>query len=193
MKRYISDEVKKTAALLDAISKDDALLDLTEEIVHRCVQALKTGNKILLAGNGGSAADAQHLAGEFACRFAYDRPGLPALALTSDSSVMTAIANDYEYDFIFARQIQGLGNAGDVFIGLSTSGRSPNVIRALEESRRKQLISIGVTGRSGGKMRELCDLCLCIPADETAKIQEAYKVLGHIICALVEREMFPKP
>ena len=193
MKRYISDEVKKTAALLDAISKDDALLDLTEQIVHRCVQALRTGNKILLAGNGGSAADAQHLAGEFACRFAYDRPGLPALALTSDGSVMTAIANDYEYDFIFARQIQGLGNAGDVFIGLSTSGRSPNVIRALEESRRKQLISIGVTGRSGGKMRELCDLCLCIPADETAKIQEAYKVLGHIICALVEREMFPKP
>jgi D-sedoheptulose 7-phosphate isomerase len=190
LRSYILSELSKTASVVDELRQSDALLGTIEAIAGRCVAALKRGNKILLAGNGGSAADAQHLAGELVSRLVFDRPGLAALALTVDSSVMTAIGNDYGYEKLFSRQIEALGRAGDVFIGISTSGRSPNVKLALIEARRKDLVCVGFTGASGGDLPPLCDLCLQIPSGETPKIQEGHIVAGHIICALVEREIF---
>jgi len=160
------------------------------EMAEICTSALKKRRKILLAGNGGSAADAQHWAGELVSRFYFDRPGLPALALTTDSSILTAIGNDYGYDYIFARQIEALGNAGDVFIGLSTSGKSKNIIDALQVARHRGLCTLGFTGASGGDMPELCEVCLRAPSDQTPHIQEAHEILGHILCALIERNMF---
>ena len=121
---------------------------------------IKNGNKVLLAGNGGSAADAQHIAGELVARFHFHRPGLPSIALTTDSSIITAIGNDYGYDYLFSRQVEAMGNEGDVFIGISTSGNSPNIIKALEECKQKGIITVGLTGAGGGKMNELCDYCI---------------------------------
>ena len=146
-----------------------------------------------MAGNGGSAADAQHIAGEFVSRFAFDRPGLAAIALTTDTSILTAIGNDYGYEKLFSRQVQALGSKGDIFIGYSTSGRSPNVLRAFEEARSKGIVCVGFTGNKGGPMIELCDFLLAVPSDETPKIQEGHLVLGHILCGLVERAMFEAP
>jgi D-sedoheptulose 7-phosphate isomerase len=154
---------------------------------------LQQGGKILLAGNGGSAADAQHIAGEFVSRFAFDRPGLPAIALTTDTSIITAIGNDYGYEKLFARQVQANGNKGDVFIGYSTSGTSPNILRAFEEARKQGLVCIGLTGDRGGPMLELCDYLLEVPSNDTPKIQEGHLVLGHILCGLVENAIFKAP
>jgi D-sedoheptulose 7-phosphate isomerase len=145
---------------------------------------------VLLAGNGGSAADAQHIAAELVGRFAFDRPGLPAIALTTDTSILTAVSNDYGYENVFARQVQALGSKGDVFIGYSTSGRSPNVLRALEEARKKGIVCIGLTGSRGGPLRELCDHLLEVPTDTTAKVQVGHLILGHILCGLVESTIF---
>jgi D-sedoheptulose 7-phosphate isomerase len=153
--------------------------------------ALAGGYKLLLAGNGGSAADAQHLAGEFLARFNYDRAPVAAVALTTDSSVLTAISNDYGYEEVFARQIRGLGNSGDVFFALSTSGRSRNILRAIEAARDKRLTIVGLTGRSGGEMRRNCDICLSAPSDSTPLIQQIHMIAGHIICGLVEERLFP--
>jgi D-sedoheptulose 7-phosphate isomerase len=149
--------------------------------------ALTDGRKLLLAGNGGSAADAQHIAGEMLSRFNYDRAPLSALALTTDSSVLTVISNDYGYERLFERQILGLGFPGDVFIAISTSGRSPNILRAIDAARQKRLVAVGFTGRSGGEMASRCDLCLHAPSDSTRLIQQ-----GHIICGLVEKRLFPQ-
>jgi D-sedoheptulose 7-phosphate isomerase len=162
-------------------------------VARLCVDALRAGGKLLIAGNGGSAADAQHLAAEFVSRFYFDRPGLAAIALTTDTSALTAIGNDYGFERLFSRQVDALGRAGDVFIGISTSGNSPNVLAALAECRTKRLITVGLTGHSGGKMAALCDHCLRMPSTETPKIQEGHIIVGHIICALVEREMFSAP
>jgi D-sedoheptulose 7-phosphate isomerase len=153
---------------------------------------LRNGNKILLAGNGGSAADCQHLAGELVSRFHYDRPGLPAVALTTDTSILTAIGNDYGYEYLFARQIEALANSGDVFFAISTSGSSPNILQALQTAREKGVATVGLTGRSGGEMPALCEHCLCVPADSTPRIQEGHILVGHIICCLIEQGMFPK-
>lgn len=155
-----------------------------------CIDSLRRGGKILLAGNGGSAAQAQHMAGELMGRFAFDRPGLSAISLTADTTVMTAIGNDYGYEHIFSRQVQAHGNKGDVFIGFSTSGQSPNILMAFEEARACGLICIGFTGNKGGPMRELCDYLIEIQSDETPRIQEGHLVLGHILCGLVEKSIF---
>ena len=157
-----------------------------------CTRCLRAGGKILLAGNGGSAADAQHVAGELVGRFAFDRPGLPAVALTVDTSILTAVANDYGYEAVFARQVQALGAAGDVFIGYSTSGRSPNILRALAEARARGLVTIGLCGADGGGMTALCDHLLAVPSRATPRIQEAHLLLGHVLCELVERAAFPQ-
>jgi D-sedoheptulose 7-phosphate isomerase len=151
---------------------------------------MKQGGKLLLAGNGGSAADAQHIAGEFVSRFAFDRPGLPAVALTTDSSILTAIGNDYGYEKLFARQVQALGQKGDVFIAYSTSGKSPNILLALEEARSRGLVCVGLTGNRGGPMGEICHHLLEVPSSDTPKIQEGHLVLGHILCGLVENAIF---
>jgi len=142
------------------------------------------------AGNGGSAAEAQHIAGELVSRFAFDRPGLPAIALTVDTSVLTAIGNDYGYENVFVRQVQAHGTIGDVFIGYSTSGKSPNVLRAFEEARKQRLVCIGLTGNRGGLMLEFCDYLLEVPSSDTPTIQEGHLVLGHVLCGLVERALF---
>jgi D-sedoheptulose 7-phosphate isomerase len=165
-----------------------AVLAISEAIVH----AFKNGGKLLLAGNGGSAADAQHIAAEFLSRFGMERRPLPAIALNTCTSVMTAIGNDYGFERIFERQIRGLGRPGDVFIAISTSGRSPNVLSALKAARETGLVTIGFTG-AGGDMRPLCDLVLAAPSQTTALIQQVHIIAAHAICGLVEQELFAKP
>ena len=177
---------------LQAAIDDPAFLATAEAIVDRLVEAIAARRKVLFAGNGGSAGDAQHLAGEFLSRLNYDRAPLPAIALTTDSSVLTAIGNDYGYDRVFERQVLGLGVAGDVLIAISTSGRSPNILRAIEAARSTGLVVVGFTGRSGGEMAARCHLCLYAPADTTPLIQQLHITAGHIICGLVEERLFPK-
>ena len=169
---------------------NEALLSSLDAAAGVCIVSLQRGGKVLLAGNGGSAAQAQHMAGELMGRFAFDRPGLPAISLTADTVSITAIGNDYGYERIFSRQVQALGNKGDVFIGFSTSGRSPNILMAFEEARACGLVCIGVTGNRGGPMRECCDILIEVPSAETPRIQEGHLVLGHILCGLVEAALF---
>ena len=190
MKQYIQDEVSKSIATLELLAQDQHITAEVERIAQACCAALRAGHKILFAGNGGSAADAQHLAGELVSRFNFDRPGLAAFALTTDTSVLTAIGNDYGYDRVFARQLNAVGAKGDVFIAISTSGRSPSILCALQEARGKGMVTVGFTGKLGGDMPPLCDYCIRIPVSETPKIQEGHIVLGHIICGLIERELF---
>ncbi|OIR10728.1 phosphoheptose isomerase [mine drainage metagenome] len=190
MKSYISTQIVEAQRVMIGMEADLSLKASIEAAAVACIASLATGGKILLAGNGGSAADAQHIAGEFVSRFAFDRPGLPAIALTTDSSILTAIGNDYGYEKLFARQVQAHGNKGDVFIGYSTSGKSPNVLRAFQEARERGLVCIGMTGNRGGPMRDLCDHLLEVPSGDTPKIQEGHLVLGHILCGLVENAIF---
>jgi D-sedoheptulose 7-phosphate isomerase len=186
-------EFDKSVKLLNAMSVDVALRELTLRAVALSVDALKRGNKLLFAGNGGSAADAQHWAGELVSRFNFDRPGLAGIALTTDTSIITAIGNDYGYDYVFARQVEALGRKGDVLFAISTSGNSKNIVRAIHAARDSGIGVIGFTGQTGGAMAELCDICLNMPTTETPKVQEGHEFLGHLICGLIEREMFESP
>jgi D-sedoheptulose 7-phosphate isomerase len=192
MSLSVRGEIAKTVEVMQAMLADDGLMERIERVAARITQAFNAGNKVLLAGNGGSAADAQHIAGEFVSRFMFDRPGLPAFALTVDTSVLTAIGNDYGYEKLFERQVQASGRAGDVFWAYSTSGRSPNILRALEAAHSAGLYTVGLTGNGLGAemMRERCDILLDMPSAETPKIQEAHLVCGHIICGLVEEKIF---
>jgi len=190
VREYIDRQVGEAQRVFSQIRSQESLLLALEYASKACIQSLRNGGKILLAGNGGSAADAQHIAGELVSRFAFDRPGLPSVALTTDTSILTAVGNDYGYERLFARQIQALGDSGDVFIGYSTSGRSPNILKAFEEACAKGLVCIGFTGNRGGPMRDLCDHLLEVPSSETPKIQEGHLLLGHILCGLIERELF---
>jgi len=192
MKTFIDAEFGKTLANFQRMASDAALAGQIEQAVTLCVEALRNGRKILFAGNGGSAADAQHWAGELVSRFYYDRPGLPAIALTTDTSILTAIGNDYGYDYTFARQIEALGQDGDVFIAISTSGRSKNIMRAIEACETKGVQVIGFTGESGGDMKERSAICFCVPSSETPRIQEGHEFIGHLLCGLIESEMFPR-
>ena len=192
MKNYIKQEIGKTSDLLSKLVADEALLAEVEKIADGCMAAIRAGKKVLFAGNGGSAADAQHLAAEFVSRFAFDRAGLPAFSLVTDTSVMTAVGNDYGFEHLFSRQIQAVGVAGDVFVGISTSGQSPNILKALTEARGKGLVTVGFTGESGGKMLDLCDFCIRIPSRETPKIQEGHIVIGHILCGIIESSIFQR-
>jgi D-sedoheptulose 7-phosphate isomerase len=188
----VAAQFRDTTQNLELMTKDTALLAAVVQVSGACVEALRQGHKILFAGNGGSAADAQHLAGELVSRFAYDRPGLPAFALTTDTSVLTAIGNDYGYEQVFARQVEAVGGAGDVFFGISTSGRSPSVLKALDAARGKRLVTVGMTGRAGGQMPERCDYLLRVPSDSTPRIQEGHSAIGHAICQIIEAQMFPR-
>ena len=169
---------------------DEALLHTVENCVKVIVQAFTDGKKVLFCGNVGSAADAQHLAAEFSGRFYTDRDALPAEALHCNTSYLTAVANDYSYDVIYSRLIKGIGNQGDVLVGLSTSGNSKNIIQAFEVARSKGLITIGFTGESGGKMKPLSDYLINVPSSDTPRIQESHITIGHIICQLVEEKYF---
>ena len=185
-----------TRAIGDSISvkkkilEDEGLINLLHEVAGECIAAFRQGNRVLLAGNGGSAADAQHIAAEFVGRYAFDRPGLPAIALTADTSMLTAIGNDYGFDRIFCRQLEANGRKGDVFIGISTSGNSSNVIAALQRARELDITTIGLTGQSGGGMQAHCDYCIQVPSMSTPRIQESHIMLAHIICDLVEEALF---
>lgn len=193
MRSYITTQIKETNRVMSSMLADDALLARVEAAAETCIHAMKNGHKVLLAGNGGSAADAQHIAGEFVSRFAFDRPGLPAIALTTDTSILTAIGNDYGYEKLFARQVQAHAQKGDVFIVYSTSGNSGNVIAAMQEAKSRGVVVIAMTGNRGGSMKELCDHYLDVPSADTPKIQEGHAVLGHILCGLVEHALFKAP
>ena len=189
--KAIAGQLRETADNLRAMSEDAVLHAAMSRVATACIGALRQGNKLLFAGNGGSAADAQHLAGELVSRFNYDRPGLPAFSLSTDTSILTAIGNDYGYEQLFSRQVEAVGNPGDVFIGISTSGRSANIIKALKVARSKGLLTVGLTGRGGGQMPALCDHCLRTPSDSTPRIQEGHIAMGHSICQLIELQLFP--
>jgi D-sedoheptulose 7-phosphate isomerase len=190
MQKLILDEIQKTSLLLAQIEKDNHLLKTIEKIAGCCILALQEGKKILFAGNGGSAADSQHLAAELVGRLRFDRPGLASIALTTDTSSLTAIGNDYAFESIFSRQVEAIGLAGDVLIALSTSGKSMNILKALDAARVKQMKTIGFTGMYAPLMADRCDLLLNIPSVQTSKIQECHIMFGHIICALIENTVF---
>lgn len=189
---FIRGEFDKTLKNFQAMASDAELRQQIRRAVEMCVSALRDGRKILFAGNGGSAADAQHWAGELVSRFYYDRPGLPAIALTTDSSILTAIGNDYGYDYVFARQVEALGQAGDVLVAISTSGRSKNILRAVDAALERKMAVIGFTGAGGGELAQRSSLCFCIPSSETPRIQEGHEFVGHLLCALIEQEIFPQ-
>lgn len=173
---------------VDVLGKTMDYMDVITEAAERCKTALQAGGKVLFCGNGGSAADAQHLAAELIGRFQKERRALAAIALTVDTSALTAIANDYGYDTVFARQVEGLGRSGDVLIGISTSGNSENVVKAVEMARDIGMHTIAFTGEGGGKLKELCDLTFAVPSRVTARIQEMHIMAGHILCELVEED-----
>lgn len=183
-------ELASAAQVLQALQQDSVLLDDFERWVERCEQALRAGNKLLFIGNGGSAADAQHLAAELVVRFKLTRRGLPALALTVDSSALTAIGNDFGFDQLFSRQVEALGVAGDVLIALTTSGNSENVLKAVSVAQAMGIQVVAMTGASGGKIATMADMCLRMPSDDTPRIQEVHTLLGHMLCDLLEKRMF---
>lgn len=173
---------------LDVFGKTMEQMDVIQLMAERCKEALKAGNKVLFCGNGGSAADAQHLAAELIGRFQKERRSLASIALTTDTSILTAVANDYGYDEVFARQVEGLGRSGDVLIGISTSGNSANVGKAALKARDTGMHTIAFTGEGGGKLKDICDITFAVPSKVTARIQEMHIMVGHIICELVEEE-----
>lgn len=176
----------------ELVLKDEALINSIQAAATQTAAALKNGCKALFCGNGGSAADAQHIAAELSGRFYTDRDPLYAEALHVNSSYMTAVANDYSYDVVYSRMIKGCGRKGDVLFGISTSGNSKNVMLAFEEAKKLGMICIGMTGATGGKMNDLCDIMLKVPSTDTPRIQESHILIGHIICQLIEEELFPK-
>ena len=188
IKAILSDSVKVKNKILD----DRHLLGQIRKVSSEIVEAYKRKNKVILFGNGGSAADAQHVAGELVNRFQLEREALPAIALTTDSSVLTSIANDYDYSRVFARQVEVWAKEGDVVIGISTSGSSLNVIEAVKAAKEKGAKTVGFTGRDGGKLAKLVDLVVSVPSDETPRIQESHITIFHVICYLVETELFGK-
>ena len=182
--------IKASIDTKQSVLQNEGLLKTIEASVDVIVNAFRNGNRVYFCGNGGSAADAQHLAAEFSGRFYTDRKALPAEALHCNTSYLTAVANDYSFDEIYSRLIDGIGEKGDVLVGLSTSGNSPNILKAFNTAKKKELITIGFTGKSGGEMRTLCDYLINIPSTDTPRIQESHIMVGHIICQLVEEKYF---
>ena len=183
------DEIKEKESLLQSI-QTTGYLAAVSGAGEKLASVIQNGNTVLLAGNGGSAADAQHFAGEIVGRFLKERDAIPAMSLCVDPSVMTCIANDYGYDEVFARQIQGLGKAGDAFIGISTSGNSENIIRGIAEARKKNMFVIGLLGKDGGRIKDLCDIALVVPSMHTPRIQEIHTFTVHLLCEMIERKVF---
>lgn len=190
MKEYIKNQILASYETKKKILENSALIDIIEDVATRCVDVYKKGHKTILAGNGGSAADAQHIAAELVGRYGFDRPSLPSLALTTDTSNLTAIGNDYGYDKVFSRQLEGMGQEGDLFIGISTSGNSANIITAFESAKAKGITTVALTGRDGGKMAQMADVAIIIPSNDTPRIQESHILIGHILCDIIEKEIF---
>ena len=190
MENYIKNYIKNSILAKEQILSDADLLSLIEKTANLIVEAYNSGKKVLTAGNGGSAGDAQHIAAELVSKFMLDRPALNAIALTTNSSILTAVGNDYSAEYIFSRQIQAYGNSGDIFIAISTSGNSLNIINAIKEAKNRGMVVIGLVGSKKSKMDNLCDILLRVPSEQTPIIQESHIMMGHIICALVEKELF---
>ncbi|HZY38423.1 MAG TPA: D-sedoheptulose 7-phosphate isomerase [Mucilaginibacter sp.] len=190
MLKVLKSQIQASIDAKQLILRDEALMRQIVDAAEIIIKAYRNGKKTMFAGNGGSAADAQHLAGELVARFYFDRPGLPSIALTTDSSIITAIGNDYGYERLFARQVQAMGSEGDIFIGLSTSGNSPNILSALETCKEKGVFSIGLTGATGGKMADKCDICIKVPSSDTPRIQESHILIGHFLCFAIEDALF---
>ena len=188
----IKQVIEESLSLKTLLLKDEAFLNEIEKVKDVMVKALKDGKKILWCGNGGSAADSQHLAAEFSGRFYYDRPPLRSEALHVNTSYLTAVANDYSYDVIYSRMVKAMGDKGDVLVGISTSGNSKNIVLAFEQAKENGMITIGFTGNGGGKMKEKADYILDIPSKDTPRVQECHIMVGHILCELVEAEIFPR-
>ena len=186
----IVEHIEASILTKNRILSDEKLMSDIKKSAELIIEAYKKGNKVLFAGNGGSAADAQHLAAELSGRFYFDRPPLPAEALHCNTSYLTAVANDYGYDEVFARMVKGSGQSGDVLVGLSTSGNSPNILKAFETAKSQGLKTIAFTGETGGEMKNLADILLNVPSMDTPRIQESHILIGHIICCLVEDELF---
>jgi len=190
MKDLVRRQLAQSIATLQAVHDDEQIHDTMLAIGGLTADSMRSGGKLLVAGNGGSAADSQHLVAELVGRLTVDRPALRAIALTTDSSILTSIGNDFAYDYVFARQIEALGQPGDVFLGISTSGNSKNIVRALHQAKQQGVHTIGFSGNGGGAMRELCDFNIVIPSKITMNIQESHLTLEHIFCMLVERYTF---
>ncbi len=190
MSNQIKELIQSSINAKQLVLENEALINTVNRVTDIIVAAFKNGNSVYFCGNGGSAADAQHLAAEFSGRFYKDRKALPAEALHCNTSYLTAVANDYSFDVIYARLIQGLGKPGDILIGLSTSGNSKNIVQAFETARDKQMTTIGFTGESGGLMKAFSEHLVNIPSTDTPRIQECHMLLGHIICQLVEEKYF---
>ena len=188
-REYIANNITDSIAVKQAVLASDDLMQRIHDAAELCVKTYQSGHKVLLAGNGGSAADAQHIAAEWVARFNFDRPGLPAMALTTDTSALTAIGNDYGYEHLFSRQVEANGVAGDVFLGISTSGNSANILAAIDAAKAKGMHTIGLAG-SGGKIQQAVDICLGVPSDCTPRIQESHILIGHILCGYVEDALF---
>ena len=191
MKSRINKCIKSSVENYTRVLQDDVLQENIQKIAMKSIAAFRGDKKMLLCGNGGSASDAQHIAAELSGRFYIDRPPLYAEALHLNSSYMTAVANDYSFEETYARMVEASGRKGDILIGISTSGNSPNVVKAIQKAKDKSMLTIGFTGINGGKLNDICDIMIRVPSDDTPRIQEAHILIGHIICQLIEEEMFP--
>ena len=187
---FLKDYLDESSQFVLNMVSDPTLLSLLFEIANECLNRLQTGNKLLFVGNGGSAADCQHMAGEYVSRFLIDRNGLPAIALTTDTSILTAIGNDYGYEMVFSRQIEALGRKGDLLFAYSTSGNSQNILKAVETAKKMGISVVGMTGLNRGKLDTMCDFIFKTPSMRTPQIQEGHLIAGHAICALVEKQFF---
>ena len=187
---FLKDYLDESSQCVLNMVSDPTLLSLLFEIANECLNRLQTGNKLLFVGNGGSAADCQHMAGEYVSRFLIERNGLPAIALTTDTSILTAIGNDYGYEMVFSRQIEALGRKGDLLFAYSTSGNSQNILKAVETAKKMGISVVGMTGLNRGKLDTMCDFIFKTPSKRTPQIQEGHLIAGHAICALVEKQFF---
>lgn len=192
MQAKISEVIRKSIQVKEDILKNQQILTTVEQVTEAVITAFQNGNKVLFCGNGGSAADAQHLAAEFSGRFYFDRDPLPSEALHCNTSYLTAVGNDYGYDVVYSRIVKGSGKKGDVLIGLSTSGNSVNIMKAMDVAKEIGMITVAFTGETGGKLKEMCNYLINVPSKDTPRIQESHITIGHIICELVEERLFGK-
>ncbi|MDJ0833078.1 MAG: SIS domain-containing protein [Gammaproteobacteria bacterium] len=188
---FIQQTIRQSIELKTQLLQQASLLTAINDVSNRCIDMYQRGNRLLIAGNGGSAADAQHIAAEFVCRFNFERPGLPAMALATNYSMITAAGNDYSFDDVFAREIEANGSEGDIFIGISTSGNSTNILKAIEAAKAKGIFTVGLAGQAGS-IQQAADLCLAVPSATTPRIQECHILIGHIICEIVENALFSR-
>ena len=189
---FIQQKLQSSIDLKTQLMNDKVLLEKVSTVANKIIECYKNKGKVLFCGNGGSAADAQHISAELSGRFYTDRPPLYSEALHVNSSYMTAVANDYSYDVVYSRMVEACGRKGDVLVGITTSGNSKNILVAMETARKQGMITIGMTGQSGGKMNDCCDIMLRVPSADTPRIQESHILIGHIICQLIEETIFPK-